>query len=244
MVHVMRDSRGVAFSWQKKVAVTDSPDKPVFLPTYSVSSGSLRWAAYNVQAWMARFAGMPYLFARYEDAVAHPATHLPRMVAHAGAETGLEALPVDGRIALTSPMHTVMGHPVRLERGSLRLRVDDEWRTAMAPRARRTVTAITLPLLVSCGYSVRTRGTPASSAVPLPANVSNGHSSNGHSSNGHSVNGYPSNGHSSNGYAATGHSSNGHASNGHPPTAEGTHAAAPEPPAARDGAARPASERG
>jgi hypothetical protein len=158
MVHVVRDSRGVAFSWQKKVEVTDSPDKTIFMPTYSVSSGSLRWTAYNIQTWMTRLAGIPYLFARYEDAVVDPAPHLERMMAHAGSATDRSALPLDGsRIAITTPMHTVMGNPVRLERGGLKLEVDDEWRRSMAPRARRVVTAITLPLLLSYGYPVRTR---------------------------------------------------------------------------------------
>ena len=161
MVHVVRDSRGVAFSWQKKVEVTDSPDKTIFMPTYSVSSGSLRWAAYNVQTWMTRLTGVPYLFARYEDAVADPASHLERMMAHAGSDTDRSELPLDGRsIRITTPMHTVMGNPVRLERQSLKLKVDDEWRRSMAPKARRVVTAITLPLLLSYGYPVRTRHEP------------------------------------------------------------------------------------
>jgi hypothetical protein len=172
MVHIVRDSRGVAFSWQKKVEVTDSPDRTIFLPTYSVSSGSLRWAAYNVQTWMTRLAGVPYLFARYEDAVADPAPHLERMMAHAGSATDRTALPLDGRsIRITTPMHTVMGNPVRLERRSLKLKVDDEWRRGMAPEARRVVTAITLPLLLSYGYPVRIRR-ERGGAAPLAARSS------------------------------------------------------------------------
>lgn len=160
MVHVVRDSRGVAFSWQKKVEVTDSPDKTIFMPTYSVSSGSLRWAAYNVQTWMTRLAGIPYLFARYEDAVVDPAPYLEQMMVHAGSPTDPGELPLDGnRITITTPMHTVMGNPVRLERRSLELKVDDEWRRSMAPKARRVVTAITLPLLLSYGYPVLNRRT-------------------------------------------------------------------------------------
>jgi hypothetical protein len=158
MVHVVRDSRGVAFSWQKKVEVTDSPDRTIYMPTYSVSSGALRWAAYNLQTWLTRLAGLPYLFARYEDAVADPAPYLERMMAHAGDNRDRSALPLeDGRLILSSAMHTVMGNAVRLERGSIKLQVDDQWQREMAPRARRTVTAITLPLLVSYGYPLRGR---------------------------------------------------------------------------------------
>jgi hypothetical protein len=174
MVHVVRDSRGVAFSWQKKVAVTDSPDRPIFMPTYPVSSGALRWAAYNLQTWMTRFAGVPYLFARYEDAIVDPAPHLERMMLHAGSATDRSALPIDGRrVAISSVMHTVMGNPVRLERGSLKLKVDEEWRSGMAPGARRAVTAITLPLLVSYGYPLRPRGRAGAATVQraAPTNV-------------------------------------------------------------------------
>jgi hypothetical protein len=171
MVHVVRDSRGVAFSWQKKVEVTDSPDRTIYLPTYSVSSGALRWAAYNVQAWMTRFAGIPYLFARYEDAVADPAPYLEQMMAHAGDGRDRSVLPLDGsRLLLSSRMHTVMGNPVRLEKDSISLKVDDEWHREMRPGARRTVSAITLPLLVTYGYPLR----PKAAQVAPPARNGNG----------------------------------------------------------------------
>jgi hypothetical protein len=175
MVHVVRDSRGVAFSWQKKVEVTDSPDRTIYLPTYSVSSGALRWAAYNVQTWMTRFAGIPYLFARYEDAVAEPAPYLEQMMAHAGDGRDRSVLPLDGvRLLLSSRMHTVMGNPVRLEKGSIKLEVDDQWHREMRPRARRTVSAITLPLLVTYGYPLRTKAAPVAAPVAAPAGNGNG----------------------------------------------------------------------
>lgn len=159
LVHLARDSRGVAFSWQKKVAVSDSPDRTIYLPTYSSFAGSARYDAYNLQTWLLRLTRMPYLFMRYEDVVADPVPHLERMLDHAGAGDRREALTFldEGSMTLAT-MHTVMGNPVRMESGSVKVRLDEEWRAGMARRERLVVTATTLPLLVWYRYLLpRTR---------------------------------------------------------------------------------------
>jgi hypothetical protein len=51
--------------------------------------------------------------------------------------------------------HTASGNPMRFQTGRIRIRTDDEWRTAMSATHRRTVTALTLPLLAHYGYLTR-----------------------------------------------------------------------------------------
>jgi hypothetical protein len=50
------------------------------------------------------------------------------------------------------PFHTLGGNRVRFERGRIRLRLDDAWRTEMQPSHKLLVTALTLPLLIAYGY--------------------------------------------------------------------------------------------
>lgn len=161
VVHVVRDSRGVAFSWQKKVAVPDSPERTIFMPTYSLWSGSARWLAYNVQTWLLRVAGMPYVCVRYEDLVPQPRPHLERILRLAGADAGPDPLSFlgDGSATLDTA-HTVMGNPMRLSKGSVQLRLDEEWRHGMERDQRLAVTALTLPLLLWYRYPLRLRSTP------------------------------------------------------------------------------------
>jgi hypothetical protein len=44
---------------------------------------------------------------------------------------------------------------MRFATGKIPIAADDRWRTAMPARARRTVTALTLPLLARYGYAGR-----------------------------------------------------------------------------------------
>ena len=57
----------------------------------------------------------------------------------------------DGQVDLRVS-HTVAGNPGRLETGTIPLRLDDAWRDALPDGARRTVTALTWPLLLRYGY--------------------------------------------------------------------------------------------
>jgi len=50
---------------------------------------------------------------------------------------------------------TASGNPMRFTTGKVAIRRDDRWRTAMPPSHRRTVTALTLPLLARYGYPRR-----------------------------------------------------------------------------------------
>jgi hypothetical protein len=54
--------------------------------------------------------------------------------------------------------HTVDGNPVRLRRGLVPLKNDDEWETAMDLRTKVAVTSMTLPLLLRYGYPLRPIG--------------------------------------------------------------------------------------
>jgi hypothetical protein len=48
--------------------------------------------------------------------------------------------------------HTASGNPMRFATGRVRVRQDDTWQAAMLASKRRTVTALTLPLLMRYGY--------------------------------------------------------------------------------------------
>lgn len=54
--------------------------------------------------------------------------------------------------------HTIDGNPMRLAKGEMSIRHDDEWRRSMSPRSRATATVLTLPLLVASRYLSGGRG--------------------------------------------------------------------------------------
>jgi len=153
MVHLVRDSRGVIFSWKKRVVNRVTAGPPQYMETYDAFSGSARYLLYNGFTAAAGRRRIPYLRVRYEDFVAQPHRTIQAILGHAGIEPAVGDLSFlrDREVAL-APNHTVDGNPVRFSIGPVLLREDDEWRREMSSRDRFLVTALTSPLLRSYGY--------------------------------------------------------------------------------------------
>lgn len=153
LVHLIRDSRGVAYSWNKKVVRPDTPGRTVYMHRYQPARIGMRWVTRNLQMEMLGRLGHPEVRVRYEHAVTAPRLELERIVEMLDEHVDTQAYGfiADGRVRL-GVNHTVMGNPVRMHQGSLQLRLDDEWRSAMSPRQRRIVSLLTRPLLRRYGY--------------------------------------------------------------------------------------------
>ncbi|QKE85802.1 sulfotransferase [Arthrobacter sp. NEB 688] len=153
LVHVVRDPRATAFSWRRSKATRDAADS-ARMPRISVVRSSVIWVLWNlmVPRWWPQERRMTV---RYEDFVDDPAAELAR-IAQALGTTVPDGL-VEGASIHLSPTHSVAGNPDRLDAGAVRVRRDDEWRTAMPMVQRWAVTALCLPGLRRFGYRVRAR---------------------------------------------------------------------------------------
>jgi UDP-N-acetylglucosamine transferase subunit ALG13 len=153
VLHLVRDPRGVVFSWQKRVTRADGGGLDQML-RYGTASASARYVFYNLMAHgMRPLRRTPYRFLRYEDLIAEPEANLRQVFAHAGVATPPNALDfLRGHEATLEPNHTVDGNPMRLQQGPIELRIDDGWRTKMPANQRRVVSAITAPLALLYGY--------------------------------------------------------------------------------------------
>jgi Sulfotransferase family len=156
VVHVVRDPRAVAYSWGK---IVDRPEAASGsqMSTYTPASAALRWNLQNSALQLLSQLGTPTLRVRYEDFTAAPAATLGRIAAFAGLPGGPEFgfLGTDGPgrwWAELGATHTASGNPMRFTTGRIRIRHDDTWQTAMVAGSRRTVTTLTLPLLMRYGY--------------------------------------------------------------------------------------------
>lgn len=157
IVHVVRDSRAVAYSWTKKV---DRPDAAAasYMTRYSPMTSAAQWNVQNGAMHLLARTGTPILRVRYEDAARAPEATLRSIVAFAGLPVSATALRFlggadDDRWAELSAAHTASGNPMRFTSGRIPIRPDEEWRAAMPAAQRRTVTALTLPLLSHYGYA-------------------------------------------------------------------------------------------
>lgn len=155
VLHLVRDPRGVVFSWQKQVVRADGGGRDEMV-RYASASASARYAYYNVLSRGLRTLGLPYRLLRYEDLLAAPRAVVARVLAFGGIATPGDTLAFlrDAEADL-GPNHTVDGNPMRLQQGPVLLRADDAWRREMAPARRAMVSVLTAPLLAAYGYPVR-----------------------------------------------------------------------------------------
>jgi hypothetical protein len=159
VVHVVRDSRAVAFSWTRKVSRPDAATVS-YMASYSPAVAAGQWNAQNGALQLLAREGVPTLRVRYEDLATAPAAILARIADFAGIDScghefGFLSTEAGACWADLHAAHTASGNPMRFATGKIAIRRDERWRTAMPPGQRRTVTALTLPLLARYGYPWR-----------------------------------------------------------------------------------------
>jgi hypothetical protein len=157
VIHLVRDSRGVAYSWQKRSLVRSGAAEPTeYMSAYGPVHTATRWVFYNGFFDGLRLAGVPVVRTRYEDLVESPRREVARALD--GLRLGVGEADLDrigGADVETAGAHQISGNPMRF-RGRQPIRLDREWRTKMRVSDRRVVSLLTWPLLVGYRYRLTT----------------------------------------------------------------------------------------
>ena len=152
VVHVVRDARGVAYSWTKTVArpETDGSDE---MTRYSPGRSALLWNAHNAAFGLLARRGVAVRRIRYEQFLTDPRAALRDLADYAGIPAGDADLAFlgDGYADLRVG-HSAAGNPMRFTVGRLPLRRDDAWVRALPRGQRRLVGAVCAPMLRAYGY--------------------------------------------------------------------------------------------
>ncbi len=153
VLHLIRDSRGVAFSWQKRSSRAAPGEPASTLPRFGPLAASIRWLVYNAETSALARVGVPYRRLRYEDLMRAPREVVTTILRWVGLGITEDDIPFVSEAAVTlQPGHTVDGNPVRFATGLVPLRADDEWRRSLPSVDRAIVTTLTLPGLLRYGY--------------------------------------------------------------------------------------------
>jgi Sulfotransferase family len=151
LIHVVRDPRAAFWSRVRK-SHGGSGDDSALLATRFAGS----WLRTNFLAELAmrKHQSGRTTRVRYEDFMANPAGVLLDISTMVGIDPG--PLPLQGpTTAILRPNHTASGNArVRFKSGPVELKLDDEWRSELDPTGRRTVTALSSPLLIRYGYPI------------------------------------------------------------------------------------------
>ena len=154
VLHLIRDSRAVAYSWSRRRPMPEVVEGEAYMATYGPARAAIDWARSNVAIEAAHMAGIASTRLRYEALVRAAPQELARLRSALGL-TAAQAALLAAPVVEVGVQHTVAGNPARFSGGQVRLRPDEEWKSAMTARDRRMVAALTLPLLTAYGYRLR-----------------------------------------------------------------------------------------
>ncbi len=151
IVHLVRDPRGCAYSYQIN---KPHPDPRVGrMGVMRPMRSSLRWIAFNAAArgLRSRFPGR-YTLVRYEDFISSPGDAVRRVLDLVGES--VPPLPFLSQESVSlQPSHGVAGNASRFKTGVVRLKLDERWKSGMKQGHKMMVTALTSFWLLKYRYS-------------------------------------------------------------------------------------------
>lgn len=154
LIHLVRHSHGVAYSWSKRVRKPGVGDGNGFMSVHARSWAVGLWIADNLLCDAAARRMPRATRVRYEDLVADPRAELSRILGDLDLPAADRTLSFLGDASAELPAsHAIAGNPMRFQQGHVVLRVDNEWRTSMSRPHRAVISAATWPLLKHYGYS-------------------------------------------------------------------------------------------
>lgn len=153
IIHLIRDSRGVAYSWTKKLSRTDLGKRKTFLRQANPLLTSLQWSLTQLLLPPLLKRDNSILEINYEDVVKNPIREINNILNFSGEPT-LPDNPdflKDGCVRLNDH-HSLLGNPNRTLNGWITLREDDAWRSKLSSAQKAGVTILSWPFLLKHGY--------------------------------------------------------------------------------------------
>jgi hypothetical protein len=154
VLHLVRDPRAVAYSWQRRKALPEANGMATMATMSPVASVRNWFKACSGAELLRRYVPRDrWLFVRYEDFVARPEATIDQVLAFVRG-------PAPGPFVSSDTVqlgmnHTLAGNPNRFQTGPVRIAEDDEWKSRLARRDRMVITAAALPMLLRYGYRIR-----------------------------------------------------------------------------------------
>ncbi|MET0494774.1 MAG: sulfotransferase, partial [Actinoplanes sp.] len=160
VVHVVRDARGVAYSWTKTVTRPES-DGSDEMTRYSPGRSAMLWNAHNAAFGLLARRGVAVRRIRYEQFLSDPRAALRGLAEYVGVPVTDADFDFLGEgYADLKVGHSAAGNPMRFTIGRLPLRRDDAWVRSLPSGQRRLVGAVCAPMLRAYGYPLNPAALP------------------------------------------------------------------------------------
>lgn len=148
-VHIVRDSRAVAYSWQRVKSRSSAHGLTDLMPRNSLIKSVFYWILFNGLSDHG-LKRSPGIRVRYEELTQFPEKVFKKI----GMFCGIDSVDIENAIEghNNKNMHSVSGNPMRYDTGPVVIKMDEEWKSKMPMRAQLVVKFMTYPLLKRYGY--------------------------------------------------------------------------------------------
>jgi hypothetical protein len=150
VLHLIRDSRAVAYSWQGRKLMPEVTTETRYMPVKRAWRSAVFWGLENLALEMLRQVSQRSARLRFDHLTSDPRRSLGVALAALGIKADLDFL--GPRVLHMGLNHTVAGNPIRFRRGDVAIEADLAWRSRLQARPKRVVTALTWPLLLRYGF--------------------------------------------------------------------------------------------
>lgn len=152
VVHLVRDSRAVAYSWQRKKIRPEIHWKKEYMPTHNIFGSSIEWNLINLGISLKKKSYKSYTLMRYEDFVADPLGSV-KIVQKAIGISEVNTSDINSEFTIKK-YHTVSGNPIRFKNKNVKIIEDNEWKHQLPFKQKAIVSFLTMPLLLAYGYKL------------------------------------------------------------------------------------------
>ncbi len=157
VLHLVRDSRAVAYSWQRKKVRPEIHWEEQYMPQFSILRSSRLWNNSNLACEGFRFINKKYAFMRYEDFTKAPFEITRKALDFFGfQDKAIDFLSENKFQPVVSP--SVSGNPLRFQKDEVVIKSDIEWSKNMPKSQQLMIAALTSPLMAGYGYLLNLPG--------------------------------------------------------------------------------------
>lgn len=146
-VLVVRDPRGVAYSWSKVVRRPETGTAEEFMPRYSTLAAVTNWSIYSILFHALGLLHVDVKTVHYENFMKNPVEVVREILEFAGIQPSPEdTAHMDSNGVNLSVHHTVAGNPMRMLTGRIEFRTDEAWKAKMPPWDKALAGFLSLPM--------------------------------------------------------------------------------------------------
>lgn len=147
VIHLVRDSRGVVYSWQRKKRRPEIYWKEEYMPRLSTLKAIREWILFNELTRALKRKVFRYKIVRYKTFAKKPKDTILKTMKWLNTKPSSLGFFIDDHHVELEPQHTISGNPIRFKQGLVEIHPDMEWMVKM-PRIKKVLISLfTYPFL-------------------------------------------------------------------------------------------------